>query len=186
MPILLYPDPHLRYECHLMNRFDRWLAGVCDAMFREMGNSKGIGLAAPQVGLPFSLFVMKIPEPQVYINPTVQYYGTTTTENEACLSIPGLIAPVARFNKIRISASDQQGIPFQKLLSGLAARCAQHEYDHLQGVLFTDRCQKGLEQAEFLAQLAEKQAVQGDRVVLSEKDTERLNDLRRQYCYGDA
>ncbi len=180
MPILIYPDPHLRYDCHLMNRFDRWLQGVCEAMFREMGNSKGIGLAAPQVGLPFALFVMKLPEPQVYINPTVQYFGTTTTENEACLSIPGLVSPVARFNRIRICASDQSGVPFEKLLSGLAARCAQHEYDHLQGILFTDR--SPVKHREFLEKLA------GDRLgaSLSEVDEARLNKLKADYCYGDA
>ncbi len=180
MPILTYPDPHLRYECHLMNRFDRWLAGVCEAMFREMGNAKGIGLAAPQVGLPFALFVMKIPEPQVYINPTVQYFGTATTENEACLSIPGLIAPVSRFNRVRVLASDQQGVPFEKLLSGLAARCAQHEYDHLQGILFCDRSPVNTQ--DFLDTMAGGQPVGK----LSEVHETRLNKLKADYCYGDA
>lgn len=180
MPILTYPDPHLRYECHLMNRFDRWLQGVVEAMFREMGNAKGIGLAAPQVGLPFALFVMKLPEPLVYINPTIRLYGTTTTENEACLSIPGIVSPVARHNKIHILASDQQGVPFEKLLSGISARCAQHEYDHLQGILFTDR--SPVKHHEALQKMA------GARLgeALSESQESKLNKLKADYCYGNA
>lgn len=184
--ILKYPDPHLRYDCQYVRCFDKWLRGVCRQMFEEMEAVKGIGLAAPQVGLPFSLFIMKVPEPRVYINPVITYFGMSTEMDEACLSVPGLVAPVSRHNRIQVDASDEYGNPFKVLLQGLPARCAQHEKDHLLGILFTDRIarrEKDRSQPVLDKLMVDWQG-EGGLLVLTAEETARLQRMEKEYCYG--
>jgi peptide deformylase len=115
---------------------------IAEMMFDIMTSRKGIGLAAPQVGLPWRLFVMEVGGVRrVAVNPALTYRpGRTTTQTEGCLSLPGLYRPVSRPTNIRIEALDEFGRPWKAAFGGMPARCVQHEFDHLNGVLFTDRC----------------------------------------------
>ncbi|MFQ3547068.1 MAG: peptide deformylase, partial [Termitinemataceae bacterium] len=102
----------------------------------------GIGLAGPQVGLLQRIFIVHIEgeTPRVFINPTI--IGTSPEQSqyeEGCLSIPGMYADVNRPEKITIQAWNERGRPFTLDAEGLLARVIQHEYDHLEGVLFIDR-----------------------------------------------
>jgi peptide deformylase len=127
-------------------------------MIELMRESKGIGLAAPQVGLSWRMFVVEIdPEskrakakgdgpptatrgPEVYINPRLsQPASSVEAGEEGCLSIPGVYGDVLRPPTISITATALDGKEFTTTGSGLLARCWQHEYDHLDGVLILDR-----------------------------------------------
>jgi peptide deformylase len=124
-------------------------------MLRIMVESEGIGLAAPQVGLSWRLFVVDVPEnerrkaegelptatrgPVVYINPVLTLRGPVEPAEEGCLSLPDIRGEVLRPPVVTITALDLEGKPFTQTATGLLARCWQHENDHLDGVLIIDR-----------------------------------------------
>lgn len=116
---------------------------LIDNMIYTMSQAGGVGLAAPQVNKSIRLFVMKSwPQVQltVVINPKIEYldeFGKKIS-SEGCLSIPGKTLKVKRFNKIHLSYFDRKGVYISKQLEGFAAIIAQHEYDHLNGVLIID------------------------------------------------
>lgn len=104
----------------------------------------GLGLAAPQVGENVRLFIINPGESvfgihDVFINPTIETSGEMLKDEEGCLSIPGIFEYLKRFSHASISAIDISGESFSIELNDYAARAVQHEYDHLEGVLFTDR-----------------------------------------------
>lgn len=140
--ILPYPHPALRRRCVPVTRFDG-LAEVTAVMFEVMYANDGIGLAAPQVGLPWRLFVMNVGRPgtkeMVFVNPVVvQRPVRVKIDVEGCLSLPGVIAQVARADTVRVEAWDVTGRPFKRQYTGLPARCVQHEVTHLDGGLILD------------------------------------------------
>ena len=113
-------------------------------MFSILHKSQGLGLAANQVGLPYRLFVMHIKgDPAacecVFINPVLSKPVGETISTEGCLSLPGICGSVARFNQITLSAYNLLGEKVTYDFSGLPAVIAQHECDHLDGILFIDR-----------------------------------------------
>ncbi len=115
-------------------------------MLQSMYAAKGIGLAAPQVGLSKELLVIDInfedaaAEPLILINPEITAFGTTLNSyEEGCLSIPGVYLNVIRPSTIKLRFRDEMGRPRKMNADGLLARCIQHEVDHLRGVLFVDR-----------------------------------------------
>ena len=114
-------------------------------MFELMYDTRGIGLAANQVDLPLQLFVVNSSgepgngEELVFINPVIDQPKGSEVSEEGCLSIPGVHADVNRPAQIHISAYDLEGNEIDMVADGLLARVIQHEYDHLQGVLFIDR-----------------------------------------------
>ncbi len=122
-----------------------------DKMWESMYESDGVGLAAPQVGKSIKLFVIdaspyadEFPEAEnykrVFINAQIlEYTGEDTVINEGCLSIPGIREDVKRKDTIRIKYFDENFQEHEEVVSGLPARVIQHEYDHTQGILFTDR-----------------------------------------------
>jgi peptide deformylase len=108
--------------------------------------ARGIGLAAPQVGVPSQLLVIDLDieeaatPPLVLINPEISAAGASlSTYEEGCLSIPGVYLEVLRPAEVEVSFRDEQGRPRRLRADGLLARCIQHEMDHLHGVLFVDR-----------------------------------------------
>ena len=108
--------------------------------------AKGIGLAAPQIGINKELLVIDVnfedsaAEPLILINPEITDYGTTLNSyEEGCLSIPGVYLNVVRPSTIKLRFRDEMGRPRKMKADGLLARCIQHEMDHLKGVLFVDR-----------------------------------------------
>lgn len=113
-------------------------------MFETMYDARGIGLAAPQIGLSQRLIVVDVKEegaePMALLNPVVaEFTGPVEKYEEGCLSIPGVSAHVERPVTCVVDALDQQGNPVRIEAEGMLARCLQHEIDHLDGVLFIDR-----------------------------------------------
>ncbi|MEY5005444.1 MAG: hypothetical protein RI969_532 [Verrucomicrobiota bacterium] len=153
-----YGDPVLRAVGEPVREFGAPLRALGDAMLRAMKAAKGIGLAAPQVGLSLQLFVMDVhdedfapvldgqerkPEdimPMLLANATVTIpAGEPETYAEGCLSFPGITGDVERVERAIVRYRDADGAPHVLECAGLLARCVQHEHDHCQGVLFIDR-----------------------------------------------
>jgi peptide deformylase len=143
-----YPEPVLRKVAEPVQAFDADLADTVGAMFELMYRSKGVGLAAPQVGLRKRLLVLDpsgdaqdpASAPLLLINPVVlELAGPVTTYEEGCLSFPGIFAEVRRPERCRIRAYTLQGEVFEAEYEGFTSRVVQHEYDHLEGVLLVDR-----------------------------------------------
>ena len=143
--ILKYPHPALRHKSKPLRRVDNELKNTVREMFDLMYANKGIGLAANQVDLPYRFFILNTEsdpekaEEFVFLNPVIVKRSGTADADEGCLSFPEIYAPVKRSAKIVIAAYDLEGEEVKYELSGLFARGAQHEYDHLDGVLFIDR-----------------------------------------------
>lgn len=141
--ILHYPDPHLRGECQPVSQFTPELAELAQRMLELMHEAEGVGLAAAQVGSPHRIFVMnatgKAVDDCVIVNPVLADLEGSAEDEEGCLSIPGVRVKVRRAERVRIVAQDLGGKPLELRVEGLAARIAQHETDHLNGVLIIDR-----------------------------------------------
>ncbi len=147
MDIVLYPDPRLRKRNAPVEVFDEALAATAREMFQLMYETKGVGLAAPQVGLSLQLMVYN-PEGDaekpdgetVLCNPhIVRRAKDKDFEEEGCLSFPGVYAQVQRPVSVVVEAQDLKGEKFTLELDAWEARIFQHEFDHLDGILFTDR-----------------------------------------------
>ena len=136
----------LRKPARRIGKVNEQVRDLARDMLRSMYTAKGIGLAAPQVGVHQRLLVIDLDldtpstPPFVLINPeiTVTSAGVDTYE-EGCLSIPGVYLDVVRPTAIELSYRDEMGRPRKMKADGLMARCIQHEIDHLNGVLFVDR-----------------------------------------------
>ncbi|MDA1232577.1 MAG: peptide deformylase [Planctomycetota bacterium] len=146
LEIVLHPHPALRWKSKEISKIDADLRAMVDEMFELMYDARGIGLAANQVGLPYRLFVInptgdKDDKDQefVFINPQITRKNGSETDEEGCLSLPEIFGPVTRATKIVIDAFDLDGQQFELELEDLPARVVQHEYDHVEGVMFTDR-----------------------------------------------
>ncbi len=147
----------LREKCQKVIKFDSALKILIDAMFDTMDEADGVGLAAPQVGVNQRLFVIHIrgAEKRAYINPQIiETSIETSTDEEGCLSIPGVWHDVQRPSRVSVQAQDVEGKVFQVKAEGLLARALQHETDHLNGVLFIDRLSD--EEREKMVQAYEK------------------------------
>ncbi|CAM8971151.1 unnamed protein product [Rhodiola kirilowii] len=144
--IVEYPDPRLRARNKRIETFDENLKKLAEEMFDVMYKTDGVGLAAPQVGVNVQLMVFN-PEGEkgegeevVLVNPKVYKSSQKLVPfEEGCLSFPEIYADVKRPESIKIDARDITGAKFSLNLSGFPARVFQHEFDHLQGVLFFDR-----------------------------------------------
>lgn len=149
LPIYAYGQPVLRKKATEINKDYPDLDHLLQNMFETMYESNGIGLAAPQIGLPIRLFIVDGSEiegikpqgfKQVFINPTlIDEFGTQWDFEEGCLSIPDVRAHVKRHGELTIHYWDENWIEKEETYDGMAARIIQHEYDHIEGILFTDR-----------------------------------------------
>jgi peptide deformylase len=143
LKIILWPDPRLKKVSKPVETFDAPLKELAARMFHLMREAKGVGLAAPQVGLNIRLFVMNpTGEPQddrVYVNPVLSDGVGDDEAEEGCLSLPDIHAKVVRFKDMTMAARDLDGNPFEEAASGFVPRIWQHEFDHLNGTLLTDR-----------------------------------------------
>jgi len=132
----------LRGKAGPVERFDARLAAAASAMHETMTRGRGIGLAGPQVGLSERLFVVHVEgdKPRTFVNPEILATSPElSTFEEGCLSIPGVYADLKRPEYVKVQAWNEKGRPFTLEADGLLARVIQHEFDHLDGVLFTDR-----------------------------------------------
>lgn len=143
LKIIFWPDPRLRRISQPVGAFNRELLDLTTRMFELMRENKGVGLAAPQVGLNIRLFVMNATgEPgddQVFVNPTLSVPNGEEEDEEGCLSLPDIRIQVLRNMTMRIDAFDVNGTPVSQTASGFVARIWQHEVDHLNGVMLVDR-----------------------------------------------
>jgi peptide deformylase len=144
--IVTHPDPRLRAVCAPVGAVDDAVRALAADMLETMYAAPGRGLAAPQVGVLRRLFVMDpgwrdgAPEPLVCIDPELtDPSAETATRTEGCLSIPDLPLPVARPAEITLRWTGLDGRRQERRLTGFAATVAQHEADHLDGVLILDR-----------------------------------------------
>lgn len=151
-PIYVYGNSVLRKKAQKISKDFEDLDLLVEDMFKTMDSSEGVGLAAPQVGMDIQLFVINATDidvedeefvegfKQAFINPVVlEESGKEWAFNEGCLSIPGVREDVNRKGTVRIQYYDLEWNFHDEVLDGIKARIVQHEYDHLQGVMFVDR-----------------------------------------------
>ena len=145
--VTLYPTPVLRKEAAPIETFDEALNEKVQAMFARMYKSRGVGLAAPQVGLKERILVIN-PSGEVeqtdqelaLVNPKItELFGPKTVMEEGCLSFPDIYAEVERPDGCKVTAQTVTGETVELTFEGFPSRVIQHEYDHLQGVLLVDR-----------------------------------------------
>ncbi len=160
LSIVHYPAEILRTRCREIPEVTDEVRQVAGRMIELMHQARGIGLAAPQVGLNWRLFVCDVPAdeddklskaeqlaqngctdgPRVYINPVLRDpVNPLESMSEGCLSLPDIRGEVSRPRGITVDALDLEGNPISHVTTGLLARCIQHETDHLDGILILDR-----------------------------------------------
>jgi peptide deformylase len=144
-PVRIYGDPVLRQKAAVVAAFDDSLRGLVADLFDTMKAYRGVGLAAPQVGVAQRVFVIDVAvdeqtrERLAVVNPALDRREGKDSAEEGCLSMPGIYEDVVRADHLRLRGFDEHGRPFERVLDGQMARVVQHETDHLDGVLFTDR-----------------------------------------------
>ncbi len=158
LPIVAYGDPVLRKVGKDISKDYPALNQLIENMYETMYAARGVGLAAPQIGLPIRLFIVdaspfaedeELPEEEklqlenlkkTFINATIlEETGDEWAFNEGCLSIPDVREDVFRQEKIKIEYYDENFKKHTEEYTGIAARIIQHEYDHIEGILFTDK-----------------------------------------------
>jgi len=160
MEIVSYGHPSLRAVGRRVEKVDPSIRRLVGDMLETMVDADGVGLAAQQVGMPLQLCVVDItgvkdrpsnlwiggvpvdPEsrmPLILINPEIELSGKQESGTEGCLSFPGLLGEITRPERVKMRASGLDGESIELEATGLLSRAIQHEYDHLQGVLFIDR-----------------------------------------------
>lgn len=145
--VITIPDEVLRRKAHKVTNFDKDLSTLIDDMFETMRQAPGVGLAAPQIDISQRVIVVEYAEEEeekpksfVVINPEIiKTSAETELGIEGCLSVPNLVGEVERFSAVVVKGLNKQGKPVKIKSSGWLARIFQHEIDHLEGILFTDR-----------------------------------------------
>lgn len=136
-------DPALRVRCEEVGKVDDEVRRLVDDLVATMHAADGIGLAAPQIGVPLRVFVYDVRDPEIepgaLINPRIVEAGGTVRDTEGCLSIPGFNETVERYATVVVEGLDRDGREVRIEAADLLSRCLQHECDHLDGVLFIDR-----------------------------------------------
>jgi peptide deformylase len=151
LPIVVYGDAILKKETEKITSDYPQLQIIIANMYETMYNAKGVGLAAPQLGFPISLFVIDSAEmeeeenldkavKQVFINAEIiERAGEDCSYSEGCLSIPDIHENVIRKSTIKIRYMDENFVEHVDIFEGMPARVIQHEYDHIIGITFVDR-----------------------------------------------
>jgi peptide deformylase len=142
MNLIYLGDETLRQKAEPVVNIDDELNRLLDGMSDILRRNNGIGLAAPQVGIRKRFFIVKIAEGNIRVFINLQILATSnelSTHEEGCLSIPGIYSEVVRPESVEVQAFNEKGKPFTLNAKGLLARVIQHEYDHLEGILFIDR-----------------------------------------------
>ena len=151
--IITLPDPVLRRKARPVTRFDNELQTLIDDMIETMREAPGVGLAAPQVGVSLRVIVVEYAEEEekedapkklyVMVNPEIKVVSEETEQGiEGCLSVPGWQGEVERGLRVTVKGQTRRGQPMKVKAKGWMARIFQHEIDHINGVVFTDRATK--------------------------------------------
>ena len=142
-PIRYLGDPVLRQPAKKVRQVDDAIRMLIADMIESMYAAQGVGLAAPQIGVPLRIVVLGMPdeEPFALINPVViRKSGTRRLEAEGCLSVPGYRAPITRSQKVVVRALDERGKEIRvRAEVNLLAEALEHEVDHINGILYVDR-----------------------------------------------
>ena len=162
--ILVYPDSRLRTVAKPVEAVDHSVTTLVDDMAQTMYSAPGIGLAATQVNVPKRVIVMDLSENRdeliVFINPIIEALEGEIETEEGCLSVPGIVAPVSRSERITVSALNREGKSFRLDASELLSVCIQHEVDHLNGKVFVDylsRLKQGRIRKQLLKEVRENE-----------------------------
>jgi len=138
-----YPAKVLAGPAKPVEKIDDSIRQLVEKMTDIMLENKGVGLAAPQAGVPLRLFIISLDQTRegvkTYINPTVTPIGELDLFEEGCLSIPGVYTKIRRYKKCKVTTTDLDGNEFTEEAEGLYARVLQHEYDHIEGITIADR-----------------------------------------------
>ena len=192
LKIIQYPHPTLRHKSKPITSVDAQLQKIVAEMFDLMYEAKGIGLAANQVDLPLQIFIVNVAgkrdegEEMVFINPVISHPKGTDEAEEGCLSIPSVGANVVRPEQVHVSAYNLSGNEINWTVDGMLAKVIQHEYDHLQGVLFIDRVHESsqrqveMDLVEFQLQFDQMRStgeIPDDKTINS-----RLAAIEAHYC----
>ena len=189
--IVTLPDPVLRTRARKIKVFDSKVQRLADDMLETMRAAPGVGLAAPQLGHSQRLILVEYAEspddpeappvpPKLFVvaNPEIVRHSTeTVSANEGCLSIPGYLGEVERFQSITLRGYNLHGKPLRVKATGWLARIFQHEIDHLDGVLFIDRAtqvwkvedQEAVQVSPTQDESRKRQAVSGQQLAISSK-----------------
>ncbi|MFC2044277.1 peptide deformylase [Chloroflexota bacterium] len=140
-PIRVVPDPILRQKAKRVSFFNSSIRRLVDDMLETMHSVGGVGLAAPQVGIPLRVLVISMPgeDDVVLINPQIVRRSGERLVNEGCLSLPGYIGQVKHAAKLTVKGRDCNGKETRIKAEELLAQALEHEIDHLNGVLYIDR-----------------------------------------------
>lgn len=140
-PVVKYPNPILRQRAREVVKFTKKTRALIDQMIRVMKQANGQGLAAPQVGVSERVIIIAPggSKPIPLVNPILVEAMGKQVKQEGCLSIPGLYGDVERARRVVVRALDRNGKAVEYEMEGMPAVVVQHEIDHLEGVLFTDR-----------------------------------------------
>jgi peptide deformylase len=143
--IVIFPHPTLRKVCDPVHTFDAELSLLVEEMFEAMDQAPGVGLAAPQVDVPWRVVVVDVSTPndpelrRTLVNPEIlATHGPTVAMDEGCLSFPGMNVEIVRPEGVTVRYQTVEGEHVEEEASGLLARVYQHEIDHLDGVLLFD------------------------------------------------
>ena len=183
--IIHYPDPRLKKMSEPIEVFDDRVKALAARMLELMREARGVGLAAPQVGKNVRLFVMNHsgnPEDdRVYANPQLTEAEGSEDGEEGCLSLPGININVVRDKTLKLTAQDLDGKPVEQTASGYIARIWQHEFDHLNGIMLTDRMGSvaKLANRKTLKELEEKYAEAHPELVKAAKAEGRKASRRK-------
>jgi len=143
MEIVYYPDPVLQRRAAPVDLAMEGLAEFVEEMKAAMKSANGVGLAAPQVGRSLRLFIAsesgEVADAVAFINPELRTFGERVPFEEGCLSLPGVNGDVERPESVAVSWTDVHGKRHEEEFSKLMARIVQHEFDHLEGILFITR-----------------------------------------------
>jgi peptide deformylase len=138
-PIMVRDVPVLHQKAKRVSQFDRNLRALVDDMIDTMRTAPGVGLAAPQVGVPLRVAVIEVDEKvTVLVNPEIVKKSGEEELDEGCLSVPGYWGRIKRAQSVTVKARDQFGKEIRVKGEGLFAQALQHEIDHLNGILYID------------------------------------------------
>jgi peptide deformylase len=152
LQIVKYPAKILEQPCEKVTVFDRQLAKLLNNMYDTMLAADGVGLAAPQIGISKQIAVVDIGDVHgkiELINPVIIDQQGEQIGPEGCLSFPGLFGEVKRADYIKVRAQNRRGKVFVLEADGFLSRALQHEIDHLQGILFTSKVIRYLDESEL-------------------------------------
>jgi peptide deformylase len=185
-PILVVGNPVLRQKAKRVSQIDRPIQKLIDDMIETMQAAPGVGLAAPQIGVPLRLAVIEVDEKiTVIVNPEIVKKNGEVELDEGCLSVPGFWGRLNRAERVSVKGLDRNGKE-QRIrdAEGLFAQALQHEIDHLDGYLYVDRMET-LDKLQRSEPLRKREADARREAGLDETDDE-LADHAHQHQYQEA